>query len=220
MRSVQPPSTSPPRSPTKGARSTIDGRSARALRTREAIVDACIGLVEEGELRPTAPRVAERAGVSVRSVFQHFADLPALHIAVTERIVERVAVLLHPVDPRSPLDERLPAFVRHRGALLEAVTPFRRAANVHGPFAPEIQEALRLATDYLRDEVAGAFQPELARVPARDRQEVLDGLSTALSWSAWDALRTDAGCSVEHASAVTTRMVTALLAASRVSRGS
>jgi hypothetical protein len=41
----------------------LDGRSARALRTREAIVDACIGLVEEGELRPTAPRVAERAGV-------------------------------------------------------------------------------------------------------------------------------------------------------------
>jgi AcrR family transcriptional regulator len=217
---MQPSPTSPPRSPAKGARSTIDGRSARALRTREAIVDACIGLVEEGELRPTAPRVAERAGVSVRSVFQHFADLPALHIAVTERIVERVAVLLHPIDPDMPLDERLPAFVRHRAALLEAVTPFRRAANVHGPFAPEIQEALRLATDYLRDEVARAFEPELARVPARDRQEVLDGLSTALSWSAWDALRTDAGCSVEHASAVTTRMVTALLVAARVSRGS
>jgi len=60
----------------------IDGRSARALRTREAIVDACVSLIEDGELRPTAPRVAERAGVSVRSVFQHFADLPALHSAV------------------------------------------------------------------------------------------------------------------------------------------
>jgi AcrR family transcriptional regulator len=206
---VQRPSTSP-RS-TSPPRSTIDGRSARALRTREAIVDACIGLVEEGELRPTAPRVAERAGVSVRSVFQHFADLPALHIAVTERIVERLAVLLHPVDPRTPLDERLPAFVRHRAALLEAVTPFRRAANVHGPFAPEIQEAQRLATDYLRDEVARSFAPELARVPVRERQEVLDGLSTALSWSAWDALRTDAGCSVEHASAVMMRMASALV---------
>jgi AcrR family transcriptional regulator len=207
----------PERPPARGkaSRTTIDGRSARALRTREAIVDACIGLVEEGELRPTAPRVAERAGVSVRSVFQHFADLPALHIAVTERIVERVAVLLHPVDPRAPLDERLPAFVRHRAALLEAVTPFRRAANVHGPFAPEIQRAQRLATEYLRDEVAQAFQPELARVPARERREVLDGLATALSWSAWEALRNDAECSVEQASAVTTRMVTALLLASR-----
>ncbi|HEV7760171.1 MAG TPA: TetR/AcrR family transcriptional regulator [Acidimicrobiales bacterium] len=207
-----------PIKPAKAVRPTMDGRSARALRTREAIVDACIGLVEEGQLRPTAPRVAERAGVSVRSVFQHFADLPALHIAVTERIVERVAVLLHPVDPRSALDDRLPAFVRHRAALLEAITPFRRAANVHGPFAPEIQRALRLANRYLREEVAGAFQPELARVPARERREVLDGLSTALSWSAWDALRTEAECSIEQASAVTTRMVTALLAAARSRR--
>jgi AcrR family transcriptional regulator len=202
----------------KTNRPTIDGRSARALRTREAIVDACIGLVEEGQLRPTAPQVAERAGVSVRSVFQHFADLPSLHIAVTERIVERVAVLLHPVDPRAPLVERLPAFVRHRAALLEAVTPFRRAANVHGPFAPEIQRALRLANEYLREEVARAFQPEVARVAARDRREVVDGLSTALSWSAWDALRNEAGCSVEQASAVTTRMVTALLTAAAPAR--
>ena len=197
-----------------------DGRAARAARTRRAIVDASLGLVEEGDLRPTAPRIAERAGVSVRSVFQHFDDLPALHTAVVERVVERLASLVVPIDPTQPLDDRIVTFARHRGALLEAVTPFRRAANVHGPFAPEIQEAQRLATDYLREEVARAFQPELARVPARDRQEVLDGLATALSWSAWDALRTDADCTVAHASAVVTRMATALLAAARLSRGS
>jgi AcrR family transcriptional regulator len=189
----------------------MDGRSARAVRTREAIVDACISLVEEGELRPTAPRVAERAGVSVRSVFQHFADLPALHIAVTERIVERVAVLLHPLDPHMPLDERLPAFVRQRVALLEVVTPFRRAAAVHGPFSPEIQRAVRLSTQYLNEEVARTFQLELARVPAAERREVLDGLTTVLSWSAWDMLRTDAQRTAEHAAAVTTRLATTIL---------
>ena len=56
-----------------------DGRTLRSLRTREAIVDATIGLLEDGDLRPTAPRVAERASVSVRSVFQHFDDLETLH---------------------------------------------------------------------------------------------------------------------------------------------
>lgn len=190
----------------------LDGRSARALRTREAIVDACIGLVEEGELRPTAPRVAERAGVSVRSVFQHFADLPSLHIAVTERIVARLAALLHPVDPGLPFDRRLVAFVRHRGALLEAITPFRRAANVHGPFAPEIADVLRAATDYLRDEVARAFRLELDQVPADHRREVLEGLATTLSWATWDSLRTDGGCTIEQAAAVTRRMVRAITA--------
>src|SRR5262249_2689601 len=104
-------------------------------------------------------------------------------------------------------------FLRHRTALLEAVTPFRRAANVHGPFALEIMRALRRATRYLRDEVAWTLQPELDRVPAEHRREVLDGLTTALSWSAWDALRTDSECTVEQAAAVSRQMVTALLVA-------
>jgi len=187
--------TSPPMTAFATAAPPLDGRSARALRTREAIVDACIGLVEEGELRPTAPRVAERAGVSV-----------------TERIVARLAVLLHPIDPSMPFDARVVAFVRHRGALLEAVTPFRRAANVHGPFAPEISLVLRAGNDYLREEVARAFRPELDQAPAQDRREVLEGLATMLSWAAWDVLRSDGGCTVAQASAVTQRMVRALIA--------
>ncbi|HEY3144162.1 MAG TPA: TetR/AcrR family transcriptional regulator [Acidimicrobiales bacterium] len=190
----------------------VDGRSARALRTREAIVDACVSLVEEGELRPTAPRVAERAGVSVRSVFQHFEDLPSLHIAVTERISERVGALLHPVDVGMPLEERVDVFVRHRALLLEAITPFRRAANVHGPFAPEIRRALRQANVYMHNEVARGFGPELDQITDETvRREVLEGLSTMLSWAAWDALRTDADCSVDESTAVTMRVVRALL---------
>jgi TetR/AcrR family transcriptional regulator, regulator of autoinduction and epiphytic fitness len=197
----------------------IDGRSARALKTREAIVDSCIGLVEEGELRPTAPRVAERAGVSVRSVFQHFDDLPSLHIAVAERIAERVAVLHHPVDVDLPVDERITTFVRYRGALLEAVTPFRRAAQVHGPFAPEIRQAVERATAYLHDEVARAFGPELDKVPASTvRNEATQGLAMAMSWPAWDALRTESGCTVEQATATTRRVVRAILG--DLSRGS
>lgn len=168
--------------------------------------------MEEGELRPTAPRVAERAGVSVRSVFQHFDDLPSLHIAVTERIAERVSVLLHPVDSAMPFDQRLAAFVRYRSALLEAITPFQRAAQVHGPFSPEIRQAVRAATGYLRSEVVRAFQPELDRVPEPERREVLDGLAIVLSWSSWDALRSDDDRSVEEAAAVTSRLVRALLA--------
>jgi TetR/AcrR family transcriptional regulator, regulator of autoinduction and epiphytic fitness len=213
MPTTTPTTPSTPSTPPAGTPQPIDGRSARALKTREAIVDACISLVEEGELRPTAPRVAERAGVSVRSVFQHFADLPALHIAVTERIADRVRVLLHPVDPAMPLAGRIEAFVRHRSALLEAVTPFRRAANVHGPFAPEIQRALRQATVYLHDEVSRVFRPELDAVADRGvRQEVLEGLAAILSWPAWDALRSDGDCTAEQATAVTARTVRALLA--------
>lgn len=190
----------------------VDGRAARALRTREAIVDACIAMVEEGDLRPTAPRVAERAGVSVRSVFQHFDDLPSLHIAVTQRIAERMSAMLVPPDTAQPAAARVATFVRHRTALLEALTPFRRAAQVHGPFAPEIRLAVAEGESYLSGEVEATFAPELAGRPEPDRRDLLDALDAAASWATWDLLRSDRGVSAERARAVVVRTLAALLA--------
>jgi AcrR family transcriptional regulator len=188
-----------------------DGRAARAARTRDAIVDACIALVEEGDLRPTAPRVAERAGVSVRSVFQHFDDLHALHTAVIRRVVERLAVLVVPIDRKRPLDDRILAFAAHRSALLEAVTPFRRAAAVHGPFAPELDEAVALGSAFLRREVEATFAPELAPLTGPSRRELLDALAAVASWGMWDALRSEAGEPVDQARGVLVRALRALL---------
>ena len=165
-----------------------DGRTLRSLRTREAIVDATIGLLEEGDLRPTAPRVAERAKVSVRSVFQHFDDLETLHASVAERLVDRVAVLVLPVPPDLPLAERLDRFVHQRALLLEAVTPIRRAADVHGPFSPEITARLRDGQAFLREELVRTFEPEL-RAAGEARDDVLDCLDSALSWATWEGLR-------------------------------
>lgn len=190
----------------------LDGRALRALRTREAIVDACVAMVEEGDLRPTAPRVAARAGVSVRSVFQHFDDLPSLHIAVIQKVGERLSVLLVSVDPALPLDARIAAFVAHRAALHEAITPFRRAAQVHGPFAPEIRAAMRRGTGLLRGQVEDTFAPELdtATSPA-ERSALLDAVAAATGWGAWDEMRTDSGATVEEAKGVLTRALRALL---------
>jgi TetR/AcrR family transcriptional regulator of autoinduction and epiphytic fitness len=163
----------------------LDGRAARALRTRQAIVDACVALIEAGDLRPTAPRVAERAGVSVRSVFQHFDDVPSLHIAVAQAVGERVAGLVAGApDPAAPTGERLAAFVAQRAALLEALTPFRRAAQVHGPFSPEIRAAMRGGVAVLRHQVSQVFAPELAAA-GDDRGELLEALAAASGWAPW-----------------------------------
>jgi TetR/AcrR family transcriptional regulator of autoinduction and epiphytic fitness len=204
---VQEPSVAPRSVPS-------DGRAARALRTREAIVDACIAMVEEGDLRPTAPRLAERAGVSVRSVFQHFDDLPSLHIAVTERIAERMSALLVPPDTSVPLDQRIERFVEHRAALLEAATPFRRAAQVHGPFSPEIRAAITQAAAYLHREVEATFAPELDELDAgdpSDRSQLLEALAAAASWPCWDVLRTEHEVPADEARAVMVRTLRALL---------
>jgi len=188
-----------------------DGRTLRSLRTREAIVDATIALLELGDLRPTAPRVAEQAGVSVRSVFQHFDDLETLHAAVAERLVERVAVLVYPVDPSLSLDERLDRFVRQRAVLLEAVTPIRRAAEVHGPFSQEITARLRDGQGFLRAEVEHTFGPELARAGS-ERDDLLDCLDAALSWSTWEGLRVGRGRDQSTSERVMRRLAAAVLA--------
>jgi AcrR family transcriptional regulator len=194
--------------------SGLDGRAARALRTREAIVDACIGMVEEGDLRPTAPRVAARADVSVRSVFQHFDDLPSLHSAVSQRIADRLVALVVPTDPALPVPERVAAFVGHRATLLEAITPFRRAAQVHGPFSPQIRDAITQGTDFLRREVEDTFAPELDAAGAEGspaRAELAAALAAASSWGTWDVLRTELGLDAEAATAVVVRSLRALL---------
>ncbi len=185
----------------------VDGRTARALRTREAIVDACIALVDEGDLRPTAPRIAERAGVSVRSVFQHFDDLETLFAMVAERVIGRLAQLLVPIDPSVPLDERVERFVRQRRAVLEAVTPIRRAAAIHAPFSREITNRLQTGHDFLRLEIAEVFATELASVPDDERERLLDVLDTVVSWPSWESLRTFNRRSADDAAAVLDHML-------------
>jgi AcrR family transcriptional regulator len=189
----------------------IDGRTARALRTREAIVDACCALVDEGDLRPTAPRIADRARVSVRSVFQHFDDLEGLYAAVADAMMERLSHLIMTVDPGLPVAKRIRDVVHQRSVLLEAITPIRRAAAVHAPFSSEVQSRLQAGHDFLRSEIERLFAIELASVAPDVRIVLLDALDTVLSWPSWDNLRVLNGRTEAEACVVLERMVAALL---------
>ncbi|WP_034949544.1 TetR/AcrR family transcriptional regulator [Erwinia oleae] len=75
-------------------------RQARAVATLEAIFDATIQvLVTEGPQRLTTTRVAERAGVSVGSMYQYFPHKQALFYALNERylvmLADRVVEVCH-----------------------------------------------------------------------------------------------------------------------------
>src|SRR5205085_1971517 len=94
----------------------IDGRVQRGTRNREAIIDALLACYEAGTLRPSLPEVAARAGVSVRSVHNHFADVEALRAEVAQRQWERHS----PLIARASTIEEL---VDQRAAFYEAVTP-------------------------------------------------------------------------------------------------
>lgn len=196
--------------PTTDLEEPIDGRTARAVRTRDAIVEACLGLIDEGDLRPTGPRIAERAGVSVRSIFQHFDDLDALFAAVGQRVVVRIGGLIAHIDPSTPLHDRVDAFVHQRAAVLESLTPVLRAALVHAASSEVIRGQFEQGHEFLKAQVAQVFAPEIAA--ATDGEVLAHGLIVSLSWTTWDLLRAAQEQSVAQARTVVTLMVRSLLA--------
>lgn len=177
----------------------IDGRTARAVRTKDAIVDATLGLIDEGDLRPTGPRIAERAGVSVRSIFQHFDDLDALFSAVGTKVVTRIAGLLRPIDPALDLPERVSVFVAERVEVLESLTPVLRAALVHAATSKVIRHQFDSGHGFFRAQVGEVFATELAAAPGPEH--LREALMVALSWPTWDMLRGAEGSSVPEAKA-------------------
>lgn len=191
-------------------KSRADGRTARAQRTRQAIVDALLALIEDGDLAPTAPRIAERAGVSLRSIYQHFEDLEALFGAAAARQLERVLALAARIPATGPLDDRLDAFVQQRGLVLETMTPVRRAALLQEPFSQQLRESRRAMERLGRAEIGRVFGLDLDRLPATGRNEVHAALTAAATWSAWDHLRST-GLSCDAAGRVMRRTMHALL---------
>jgi AcrR family transcriptional regulator len=189
----------------------VDGRTARAKRTREAVVDALLALINEGELRPTAPRIAERAGVSLRSVFQHFSDLEGLYAVAGERQLVTIAGLVRKLPASGPLDARLEAFVAQRSRVLEAVTAVQRASALQEPFSPQLQATTAQLVRLARAEVAHVVRFELEAHHAADRRELLDALDSTAQWWWWEQLRTRQGLSVKRAQRVMLRTMKALL---------
>lgn len=168
-----------------------DGRAARSHRTRRAILDAMRALHAEGDLRPTVPRIAARAGVSLRTVWQQFADREALLIEAVRRDREIQRSLVSRIDPDQPLAARVDAFVAQRTRVLEEMTPTWRAARVHQPFSDQLQSDRKRRNSGGRAEVEQVFAPELSTLPPEPRERLVDALHAISLWSFWESLRTD-----------------------------
>lgn len=193
------------------AEAPSDGRLARGERARQLVVDALLELVREGDLRPTAPRIAERARVSLRTVFHHFTDLEALFAAAADRQTANVRRLVVPIAEDGSLDERLDAFVQQRARLLEAIMPVRRAALLMEPFSKEIATRLAETRALGMAEVARVFALELAGRPGAARRDLAAALHAASGFSMWETLRRHQELAAPRARRIMRRTLAALL---------
>jgi len=175
-----------------------DGRVARGARTRLALAEAMISLIEEGDPQPTARRIAARAGVSLRLVFHHFEDLESVlreAVAIQEQRHWRRLV---PVPAALPLAERIATVVRQRVAVFDAVAPVRRSARLLEHSSATVASETARARTALRLQLRVTFAPELDRLPAAAARSALDALDVALSWETWEQVdrlgRSPAAC--------------------------
>lgn len=189
-----------------------DGRTARSHRTRRAIIDAMRDLHAEGDLRPTALRIAERAGVSLRTVWQQFDDREALLLEAVRRDRDILRSLLDRIEPDRPLAARIDAFVGQRAHVLEEMTPTWRAARIHEPFSDQLRIDRQWKTDRGRHEIESVFASELAQLSEQQRVQLVDSLHAICLWPFWESLRTDLGLSPALAREQVRRTFTALLA--------
>lgn len=179
----------------------VDGRRLRGQKTRGAIVQALLELIEEGNPEPPAREIAERAGIAIRSIRQHFETREDLLLAVAELHAERLGANREDIadDASLSLEDRIDRFTQSRAKELEASSPMRLAASVAEPYSETVVRAQRATAKARRRDVARVFEKELAKIGAAERKIVVDALDAATAGRTWDGMRRDAGLGVSAA---------------------
>lgn len=146
----------------------------RAQETVSAILDAAAHVIaKEGYEGLTTNRVAERAGVSVGSLYQYFPGKEALVLALLEQHhAEMMTLFVQDLDSSAPLEELARVVIgrilthhaenpRLHAALLEELPRIGRLGEVLLRIEEDARMPLRLAFEARRHEI-GDHDPELA----------------------------------------------------------
>jgi TetR/AcrR family transcriptional regulator of autoinduction and epiphytic fitness len=94
-----------------GGRASLDGAMTLTQQKRLAILEAALREFEAHGFDPTSmDRIASSAGVSKRTVYNHFASKSVLFDAIVAELSDKVAkVTEFPYDPEAPLPDQLEA---------------------------------------------------------------------------------------------------------------
>jgi AcrR family transcriptional regulator len=176
----------------------LDGRHRRRVENSDAAVRAMSELFEETGGLPTVAEVAERAGISPRSVFRYFEDVDALaRAAVDARFREAAAHAVLPTMP-ADLDSRIDLLTATRADLYDFVGPTARLVRNRLADHPIVIETVSRSRTLLRLQIQQVFAPELDDLGA-ESGTVLDVLDVLFSLETWGLLTESQGHRVDEA---------------------
>lgn len=184
-----------------------DGRRARSERNREKIVDALFLLIQDGDMDPSAARVADAAGVGLRTVFRHFEEMDALYQEMSTRLeTEILPVVMTPWKAQDP-QGRLKELIARRASIYERIMPLKIAANLRRFQSEHLMHGYRRFLTMERSGLLGILSDDI-----KADSELVSALEMVIGFQAWRRLRQDLEISAENAEAIIARTALALLA--------
>ncbi|WP_165314353.1 TetR/AcrR family transcriptional regulator [Agromyces protaetiae] len=185
----------------------MTARAARAVRTRERILmAAAVRFADAHYDDVTLAGIAEAAGVTVQTVFNHFGSKEGLLRAGIEHFAGAVADLRGPVEP-GDLDGAIDALMRHYEAFGDG--NWRAVADAERQ--PVLRELLESARGEHRKWLETVFAPQLPGPETSARTALVDALYAATDVGTWKLLRRDLGRSESETRALLRRLVGTLL---------
>src|SRR5665213_654605 len=189
-----------------------DGRRLRRALNREAVVDALLDLYTEGNLRPSTDEIAERAGISPRSLFRYFEDADDLAgEAVTRQLGRAMPFLPIGAGPDDPFAARVAALVDQRLRLFSTVGQAAHVSRLRAPFQPRLAKGLAEGRRFLRGQVRSLFAAELSSMADADAEAALVAADILSTFESYQLLTGDQDLALAAARSVLVATLTILL---------
>lgn len=166
-----------------------------------------LDLVRQGDVQPSAARVADAAGVGLRTVFRHFTDMDLLYREMSQAIEAQVLpVALRPLVSQGWRDQ-VRELARRRIDIFELILPYRISASLKRYQSAYLMHDYQRMLALERSAVELLLPPSLLADPVRT-----NALQVALSFQCWRLLRHDQQLPLDAARAVMLHLVDAVLA--------
>ena len=164
----------------------IDGRTLRRTRNRTAVIVALLEIIREGNLHPGAAEIADRAGVSHRSIFRYFDDLDDLaRTSIDHAFAEAGPLADVPDIGVGTLPERINSLVDSRLALFQLVDGTMQLARMRAPTIASIDEGLAQIAELFRAQIGEQFTAELDTLADADRPLMVDAILVMTSYDSF-----------------------------------
>ena len=166
------------------------GRRPAPSERRTRAVDALIDLVLEHGRHPRPEDVADRADVSIASLYRYFANLDELRRAAVARLAERFPHLFDVSGiATGDRDQRIASFTASRFELHETLHPLQllsRATSQSDPAAARHLDTVRAA---MADQIRRHFDAELQTLSPTRREDTVATVAALTSVESWEQFR-------------------------------